>query len=313
MAWFKVDDNLTFHHKVVAAGNPAMGLWVRAGAWCALQLTDGLIPDHMLAALGTKGQAERLVSVGLWERVDGAYRFHAWCERQPSKADVEAERAAARLRMQKARAARKGVTPQVKDGGSPELHPNVGGTSGEVTVTRPSPSPDPVPVPNGTEKNGRQRPSPPPEAVHLCTVLADLIEANGSKRPEITQKWLNDARLMIQRDGRKPEQAERLIRWTQGNTFWRSNVLSMPTFRQKYDQLRLQALEDWERGRAAVSPDGAIDVDAILGAEKFVPPAPPDDLNPGTPAWQRWHRDQRDQWKADRERRAREIVARRSA
>ena len=153
----------------------------------------------------------------------------------------------------------------------------------------------------------------PPEASHLCNLLADLIEANGSKRPEITKKWLDEARLMLQRDGRKADHAETLIRWCQADTFWRTNVLSMPKFRQKYDQLRLQALSEWERGRSAVSPDGAIDVDAVLGAEKFVPPPPPDDLNPGTTAWQTWHREQRDQWKADRERRAREIVARRSA
>lgn len=31
MPWFKVDDTLALHGKVVAAGNPAMGLWVRAG------------------------------------------------------------------------------------------------------------------------------------------------------------------------------------------------------------------------------------------------------------------------------------------
>lgn len=207
MAWFKVDDNLTFHHKVVAAGNPAMGLWVRAGSWCALQLTDGVIPDHMLAALGTKGQAERLVSVGLWERVEGAYRFHAWSERQPSKADVEAERAAARLRMQKARAARKGVAPQVTDGGSSEVRPNLGGTSGEVTVTRPSPSPspspDPVPVPNGTEKSGRKRPAHPipddwqPTDSHKAYADEHGLDLNGEAFRFRNDSVANDRRYVV--------------------------------------------------------------------------------------------------------------------
>ena len=57
MPWFKVDDNLAFHHKVVAAGNAAMGLWVRAGAMCAQQLTDGFVPDHMVNTLGSKALA----------------------------------------------------------------------------------------------------------------------------------------------------------------------------------------------------------------------------------------------------------------
>lgn len=33
MSWFKVDDHLAFHRKTLAAGNEAMGLWVRAGSW----------------------------------------------------------------------------------------------------------------------------------------------------------------------------------------------------------------------------------------------------------------------------------------
>ena len=60
MVWFRVDDNLGFHHKVIAAGNPAMGLWVRAGSVCASQLTDGFVADHMIASLG--------VSVGAIEK-----------------------------------------------------------------------------------------------------------------------------------------------------------------------------------------------------------------------------------------------------
>jgi hypothetical protein len=161
MPWFKVDDNLTFHAKVVAAGNPAMGLWVRAGSWCALQLTDGFVPDHMLPALGTKAQAERLVSVRLWSRAEGGYRFHEWAARQPRRVDVEAERAAARDRMREARAKRKGVkqeeSPQVSDVRSPELPENFEGTSGEVPDAFALPGPVPVPLPVPTQD---KEPSP---------------------------------------------------------------------------------------------------------------------------------------------------------
>jgi hypothetical protein len=83
-------------------------------------------------------------------------------------------------------------------------------------------------------------PAAPPEASHLCNVLADLIEANGSKRPKVTKAWLDSARLMLVRDSRDAEAAEELIRWSQENEFWRTNILSMPTFREKYDRLRLQ-------------------------------------------------------------------------
>lgn len=145
MPWFKVDDNLGFHHKVVAAGNPAMGLWVRAGSVCAQQLTDGFVPDHMAATLGTKAQAEKLVQVGLWDRVENGYTFHGWAERQPSKADVEAERAAASDRMRayrerKRKAALEGSS-QVSDLRSPEPTPNEHGTNGEVREKFGNPDP----------------------------------------------------------------------------------------------------------------------------------------------------------------------------
>ncbi|MFC5184392.1 hypothetical protein [Actinomadura harenae] len=103
MTWFKVDDTLAFHRKVVAAGNAAMGLWVRAGSWSAQQLTDGFVPKHMVASLGTRGQAEKLVAVGLWEHAEGGYVFHGWNERQPTRQQVEQEREAARERMRRRR------------------------------------------------------------------------------------------------------------------------------------------------------------------------------------------------------------------
>ncbi len=82
MTWFKVDDNLVFHRKTVAAGNAAMGLWVRSGSWCAAHLTDGFIPDHMIAILGSAAQMQKLVKAGLWITVEGGCQFHGWSRHQ---------------------------------------------------------------------------------------------------------------------------------------------------------------------------------------------------------------------------------------
>lgn len=158
VAWFKVDDNLAFHHKVIAAGNAAIGLWARAGSFSMQQLTDGFIPDHVIPSLGKKAEATRLVQVGLWERVDGGYRFHQWSERQPSKQQVEAERLAARERQQRAREA----AAARRNGSSHAV------TSGEVTAkfTRESraPRPDPTinpptPLPDEPSPPGNERSS----------------------------------------------------------------------------------------------------------------------------------------------------------
>lgn len=84
--------------------------------------------------------------------------------------------------------------------------------------------------------------TPPRDDVdRLCAHLADRIEANGSKRPAVTKKWRDAARLMLDRDGRTEQQIRNAIDWCQSNEFWRANILSMPTLRDRYDRLRLEA------------------------------------------------------------------------
>lgn len=108
MVWFKVDDTLALHGKVVAAGNAAMGLWVRAGAWSMQQGTDGFIPAAIVTLIGKPAEARRLVEVGLWERLPEGYGFHEWEQRQPLREEIEQKRADWRERQAKARKRRKG-------------------------------------------------------------------------------------------------------------------------------------------------------------------------------------------------------------
>ncbi|WP_371796008.1 hypothetical protein [Streptomyces sp. NBC_01718] len=75
----------------------------------------------------------------------------------------------------------------------------------------------------------------------VCDHLADRVEQNGSKRPTITKAWRTAARLLLDKDGRTEEQVHGAIDWCQDSDFWRSNVLSLPKLREKYDTLRLQA------------------------------------------------------------------------
>ena len=103
--WFKVDDNLAFHSKVMIAGNAALGLWVRAGSWSMQMLTDGYIPSAIVRQLGTESQARKLVEARLWETAPEGWRFHGWDERQPSRVSVEAEREKSRARQARAREA----------------------------------------------------------------------------------------------------------------------------------------------------------------------------------------------------------------
>jgi hypothetical protein len=74
-----------------------------------------------------------------------------------------------------------------------------------------------------------------------CNLLADLIEANGSKRPAVTDKWLSDMERLNRIDERSWEQITRAIEWCQADDFWRGNIMSPAKLRKQYDQLRLAA------------------------------------------------------------------------
>jgi len=77
MPWFKIDDSSHSHPKFVRAGNAALGLWVRCGAYSAQHLTEGQVPGDVARYYGTAPQIAKLVKVGLWHAAEHA------CERCP--------------------------------------------------------------------------------------------------------------------------------------------------------------------------------------------------------------------------------------
>lgn len=88
------------------------------------------------------------------------------------------------------------------------------------------------------------------EAERLCNLLAELIVLNGSKRPNVTDKWILEMDRLMRIDNRTPQQIENCIKWSQKHGFWRTVILSPNKLRQKYDQMRLQA-EGERRNRSA--------------------------------------------------------------
>jgi hypothetical protein len=118
VTWFKVDDGFAMHPKAIAAGNAALGLWVRAGSWCGAHLTDGRLPAGMVGTLGGHTRdARKLIAAGLWCQTEDGYQFVDWEQWQPTKAQVKAEREATRQRVSKWREQRRnGVTDTVTNG-----------------------------------------------------------------------------------------------------------------------------------------------------------------------------------------------------
>ncbi|MBF8186354.1 hypothetical protein ITP53_11450 [Nonomuraea sp. K274] len=78
----------------------------------------------------------------------------------------------------------------------------------------------------------------------ICARLADRIAAHGVKRPVITQRWRDAARLMLDRDAIPEGHINAAIDWAHDSDFWRANVLSLPKLRKHYEQMHLQAKRD---------------------------------------------------------------------
>lgn len=108
------------------------------------------------------------------------------------------------------------------------------------------------------------------EALFICNLLADLIEGNGSNRPEVTNGWLDAARLLLDKDNRTAPDAIDLIRFSQWDAFWKTNILSMPKFREKYDQLRLkrEAQTQQPKSKAQARTENNLHVVAMFAAQE---------------------------------------------
>ena len=198
MPWFKIDDKHHDHSKTRKAlrgvkgkrrDAGAMGLWELAGSWSADNLMDGFVPTDELFRWDDNWQAlaDRLVDAEYWEPVekDGeeGYQFINWDEHQPTKADVEAKREAARERMRNMRS------------GSRERSGAVRANSTRSDAVR-SPTPSrPVPT----------RPVPTTEEPPLVDVPTEMDrfdefwDAYGHKKDRATaeKKW----RLALKKPG----------------------------------------------------------------------------------------------------------------
>lgn len=94
----------------------------------------------------------------------------------------------------------------------------------------------------------KAKPLSSPEAFRLSGVLADMIlknnpgntKLNNGKREATVARWVVDIDKLIRIDGRAPEEIERVIRWCQSDSFWKSNILSGAKLREKWDQLTVK-------------------------------------------------------------------------
>lgn len=84
------------------------------------------------------------------------------------------------------------------------------------------------------------------QAYQLAQRLADAIRRTkpDARLPSNLQGWCPPMDLLMRRDGRAFEHLCAVLDWLPTNEFWRKNVLSAGTFREKIDRLEMQRDED---------------------------------------------------------------------
>jgi hypothetical protein len=262
--WLRLDANVLDDARVVRAMSAHGGV---AGAVWVLVLTEAKkqngagrlqLPSIVVARalFMTDAEAEAVLATfvesGLLLAGEGTddYEVPRWVEKQPDERSYVAQRA------------RKSLHPGRKPG-RPKKRTEMHGNAREMHGNRMDHGPQTNDHGPTTGDNGPRTIDVSSSAVAdadsiaECEHLADLIERNGSKRPTVTKAWLQAADRLKRIDGRTHAQVMTCIEWCQADEFWRSNILSMPKLRAKYDQLRLAA------GRRASKPSGS-DVRAAI-------------------------------------------------
>ncbi len=110
MAWTKLDDQLWAKPKVIAVGNEATGAYCRMLSYCGAQLTDGHVTEEIASFIAPQASViEALIDrTFVAQTPDGGLLIPDYLDFNPSKKQVEKERAEARKRMKKVRAKNKG-------------------------------------------------------------------------------------------------------------------------------------------------------------------------------------------------------------
>ena len=248
---------------IIAAGPDAELLYIRLVSWCAMHPeTNGVVPLEVplsrlgftdastrLEALESNGLIDidaKIVTVVSWTRWNGDWETIV-AQSEARKVAARERKARQRTRAQQApypKAAKPASKPASKPVSEPEA-PEIIEVAPEIIEVAPEIIDDvEAPVFDATVIEPviiEDKPTDRPDVDEVCQHMATSVEARTGRRPRITKRWQDAARLMIDRDGRTIEQIHAAISWIDNDDFWRANILSMPKLRDKWDTLKLQA------------------------------------------------------------------------
>lgn len=189
MSWVRLDDQMAFHAKIVAAGNEAVGAWVRILALTCAQLSDGRVTQAVALTIAKQKVLEVLVKVRLLDRTEDGYVVHDFHDWNPPAADVKAKREAERKRKEDARKGQsRGSDGRMRSASCPSGQPPPVRAESENCPPVPSSS---SPLPSFSE--GEEIPGREPARSEESSSETRLRTATASRDPmgdhEIADAW----------------------------------------------------------------------------------------------------------------------------
>lgn len=218
--WVKLSVDYMNDPKIISVGPLGELLFVRALAY-AKKNNNPTIPTAVISRLcvgletaDPLGLARTLVTQRLWDEDDDGFRIAAWDTWQAN--DTKGQSAGGTLAMHNRwhQHTRSSTCPHCQDGATDDRAK--------------------------APKEPKQAMMFLPEVTDACNLLADLMQSNGAKRPVINDAWLTDMDRLNRIDGRSWDEIEKVIRWCQQDSFWRTNILSPAKLRKQFDQLKLK-------------------------------------------------------------------------
>lgn len=125
---------------------------------------------------------------------------------------------------------------------------------GEEDITLAStPTEDTAIITSSSEQIPTSKFGPDSAEMKLSLLLADRMRKNNPncKLPNDFQKWCKHIDYMLRLDNRTPKEIQSVIVFSQKDSFWRANILSTRTLREKYDQLYMKM----KGGKGSAEPE----------------------------------------------------------
>lgn len=235
--YFKVTNGYFNHPKIVRAGSDAGWLDLSGIGYCSENLTDGLLPASIVPRLSDKANAlalaKALLDVGRWHETGhmcdrcvqpehDEYVVHDFLEHQRSAGDVSD------LRKKRSEAGKRGGKAKANALANAKQTPKQNaGKDVAVSVTEEKKTTSSFSGDAPTRTDVEQ----------LCRRLSEWL-TKRDVRHKVGDNWRTEARRLLDLDEAPLQEALKVLDWSQRDGFWRGNVHSIPTFREKYQQLR---------------------------------------------------------------------------